>query len=149
MNDEPRHPGGPTDPYGAQDPYGQQQNQYGQHPQHQPWSGAPTPPAPPVPSSATTSMVLGIIALASLAVACGIGLVLAPFAWVIGGRAVREIDASHGALGGRDQAQAGRVMGILGTVMLGLVVVIAVAVIALVLVGGVATYEFGETSTNF
>ena len=76
------------------------------------------PPYPPPPDSsgqpgyqpggyvpdhpkATTSLVLGILGL----VLCG---VLAPFAWVMGGRAVREIDASQGTVGGRGTANAGR-----------------------------------------
>lgn len=63
--------------------------------------------------------MLGILGL----VLCG---VLAPFAWVVGGRAVREIDASAGVLGGRSQANAGRILGIVGSVLL------LVAVVALV-----------------
>jgi hypothetical protein len=48
--------------------------------------------------------------------------VLAPFAWVIGRRTVEEIDASGGRLGGRGAAQAGYVLGVIGTVILGLAV---------------------------
>jgi uncharacterized membrane protein YjgN (DUF898 family) len=62
---------------------------------------------------ATSSLVLGILGL----VLCG---VIAPFAWVIGKRAVNEIDASHGQLGGRGSAQAGYIMGIIGTALLAL-----------------------------
>lgn len=124
-------------PYGQnpydQGPHGQQQPGYGQgYGQAGGYGGPPPAPNPPVHSSATVAMILGIIALGSVVIACGIGLILAPFAWVMGGKAVREIDASAGTLGGRDQAKAGQVMGIIGTVLLVLVLLIAVAVVALV-----------------
>ena len=60
---------------------------------------------------ATTALVLGILGL----VVCG---VIAPFAWRIGRRTLDEIDGSHGQLGGRGTAQAGYVLGIIGTVVL-------------------------------
>jgi len=60
---------------------------------------------------ATTSLVLGILGL----VVCGL---IAPFAWRIGKRTLDEIDGSHGQLGGRGTAQAGYVLGIIGTVVL-------------------------------
>ena len=67
--------------------------------------------------------------------------VLGPFAWVIGKRTLGEIDASHGRLGGRGQAQAGYVLGIVGTVLLVLsvlAILIYVAFIAIVLGGSLA-----------
>jgi hypothetical protein len=68
--------------------------------------------------SATTALVLGIVGLVGVVVCLGIPLVLSPFAWVIGSRAVREIDASPGRYRGRENANAGRIMGIIGTVLL-------------------------------
>jgi len=68
---------------------------------------------------ATTALVLGILGL----VLCG---VLAPFAWIIGGRAVRDIDASRGTLGGRGSANAGKILGSVGTVLLVLSVVLVI-----------------------
>ena len=57
--------------------------------------------------------------------------VLAPFAMVMGRRAVKEIDASNGTIGGRGSAQAGYILGIIGTVLLALgVLVVVVAIIA-------------------
>jgi uncharacterized membrane protein YjgN (DUF898 family) len=70
-------------------------------------------------------MVLGILGL----VVCG---VLAPFAWVIGGKAVKEIDANPGAYGGRSEANAGKIMGIIGSC---LVIVALLFVVVLVIVG--------------
>ncbi len=101
MSDAP-----PPPPYGA-DP---------QQPATPPY-GAPQYPAygPTAPDhpQATTILVLGILGI----VVCG---VLAPFAWVMGNRALAEIDASHGRMGGRGSVQAGRICGIVGTVLLGL-----------------------------
>ncbi len=71
----------------------------------------PYGPPPPNHPQAITVLVLGILGL----VVCGI---LGPFAWVMGNRAVREIDASRGALGGRTEANVGRILGIVATVLL-------------------------------
>ncbi len=70
---------------------------------------------------ATVSLVLGIVSL----VLCSI---LGPVAWVIGGRTVSEIDASGGQYGGRGQAMAGKVCGIIATVLLALGILFAIAV---------------------
>jgi hypothetical protein len=147
------------DPYGAAaepDPYTQQYGQppYGQPPygqpqySQQPYGQAPYGQAPygqapygqasygygaaaPRHPSATTALVLGIIGLAGIAFCGGVTLVLSPFAWMTGARAVREIDATQGQLDGRDQANAGRIMGIIGTVLLVLGVLGVVALIGL------------------
>jgi hypothetical protein len=138
---------GPDNPYGApqQPPYGQQPPQqppYGQQPPpQQPYGqqppaygyGQPYRPAPPKHPSATTAMVLGIIGLVGILSCGGVTLVLSPFAWVIGSKAVKEIDAAPpGTVGGRDEANGGRIMGIIGTILLILAVVAVIAIIALV-----------------
>ena len=46
---------------------------------------------------------------------------VAPFAWYIGNQALREIDADPGRYGRRDWVHIGRILGIVGTVVLGLV----------------------------
>ncbi len=74
---------------------------------------------------ATLALVLGIISI----VLCQL---LGPVAWVIGGRAVREIDASGGTMGGRGSAKAGQILGIISTILLvlsvlGLIVILVVA----------------------
>jgi hypothetical protein len=80
---------------------------------------------------ATTSLVLGILGV----VLCQ---VLAPFAWAMGKKTVTEIDASRGRVGGRGAAQAGYVLGIVGSVLLVLsILLIAVYLVFMVaLVGG-------------
>jgi hypothetical protein len=153
----------PADPYGApppsQSPYGPPpgQSPYGapQGPQSPPAYGAPQygqqlphPQQPPgVPGygyaaappsnhpSATTALVLSLVGLAGLVFCGGLTLVLSPFAWRLGSRAVAEIDANPGAYGGRDQANAGRIMGIIGTVLLGLGILLLIGLIGLVAVG--------------
>lgn len=144
---DPNQPGEPyqqpsqqpyQQPYGPgpyQQPYGPgYQQPYQPGPGQSPYNWAPKPPEHP---SATTAMVLGIIGLVGILMCGGLTLVVSPFAWVIGGRALREIDAEPGRYGGREMASAGRVMGIVGTGLLALGVVIGLAFLALVV--GVAT----------
>ena len=134
----PYYPQGQQQPPYGQPQYGQPQYgqpQYGQ-PYQQPYQQQPQAPynyAPPPPAhpSANTAMVLGIVALAGLAACGGITLVLSPFAWAIGAKAVREIDANPTMYGGRGSASAGKVMGIIGTVLLIIGIVAIVAIVAL------------------
>jgi hypothetical protein len=121
-------PGDPSQPYG--DP-SQQRPQGGYQPF--PPYGAPGYPVQQEHPKAITAMVVGILGLVMCQVA-------SPFAWVIGKRAVAEIDASGGRLGGRGQAQTGYVLGIVGTVLLGLglVFLLIYLVIMVLLVGGMA-----------
>lgn len=60
---------------------------------------------------ATTVLVLGILGL----VVCGI---IAPFAWSKGNKALQEIEASGRTIGGHGMVQAGRICGIVGTILL-------------------------------
>ena len=110
---------GPPPPYPYQGPGGPPGYPYGPRPEQ---------------GQATTALVLGILGVAL----CSL---VAPFAWWIGRSSLREIDASGGALGGRGKAQAGYIMGIVGTILLALVVV------GLVLLFAVDTTTY-STSTN-
>lgn len=103
-------------------------------PQQAPGYGYQQPFAAPVPDHprSTFAMVLGIIAVAG-GFACYLPLLASPFAWVVGARTVREIDASGGRLGGRGQATAGKVLGIVGTVLLVLVLLVVAALVVLTL----------------
>jgi hypothetical protein len=76
-----------------------------------------------------TALVLGIVGLGSLLATCGLGLVVSPIAWVIGQKAVREIDAQPGRWRGRSEARAGMVMGIIGTAVLALVVLVVIGLV--------------------
>ncbi len=73
---------------------------------------------------AATVLVLGIVGIA-------VCQLVAPFAWVIGGRVRKEIDESGGRYGGRSQAQIGYILGIVGS-----------ALLALYLVGGIVYIVF-------
>jgi hypothetical protein len=126
-------------PPGYWEQQAQQQGQppYPQEPYQQPWQQPGYPPSgyptqyPPDHPKATTSLVLGILGV----VLCQ---VVAPFAWVMGKRTLDEIDASQGTVGGRGAAQAGYILGIVGTVLLGLGLIFAVIwiVFAIAIVGG-------------
>lgn len=84
----------------------------GAYPGYPGYPGYPTGPGYPPPNhpQSTTAMVLGILGLAC----CGIA---SPFALFLGRKSMQEIDASGGQYGGRGQAQAGFIMGIIGTVL--------------------------------
>jgi hypothetical protein len=75
----------------------------------------------------TTILVLGICSL----VICQL---LGPVAWVMGNTALREIDAEPGRYAGRGTVQAGRICGIIATVLLALVV--AGGLVALLVAAG-------------
>lgn len=132
--EEPHGGEGHGTPYGPppyQQPYSPYQQPYGQ-PYPQPYGTGPYGGLPPQKdSSATTAMVLGIVSVAGTFF-CGITAVLGPFALVMGLNAKRRIDASGGALTGRGEAQAGFVLGIIGTVLLvlGILAIVVVIVVA-------------------
>jgi hypothetical protein len=87
---------------------------------------------PPKHPNATTAMVLGIVAVAG-GVLCYLPLLIAPFAWFTGSKAVRDIDESRGAQGGRGEAMAGKVLGIVGTALLALAIAGIVTLVVLTL----------------
>lgn len=92
------------------------------------------PPPPGVPSrpqshgGAVTALVVGLVSLLLLPI-------LAPVAWVLGNRALKEIDAEPWRWSNRGLALAGKVLGIIVTIMLAIVVAILVIVIAWVVPG--------------
>ncbi|WP_426242478.1 DUF4190 domain-containing protein [Nocardioides sp. LHG3406-4] len=150
---QPAQPAQPAQPWPQQNPYEPtspypQQGAYGQPPRG--YVGPGYGQAPPVPGyayggpvtapphpSAMTAMVLGIIGLGGIMFCAGLTLVLSPFAWAIGRKAVREIDASPGTHSGRDQAKGGEIMGIIGTVLLAL----GVIAVTLLIIGIVAATD--------
>ena len=134
-------PGGPTPP--PQGPYGQPP--YGQGPYGQPqpmFDHAPKPNHP----QATTSMVLGIVSIVG-GFMCLLPLFMAPVAWIMGSKAVKEIDASGGRLGGRGEAQTGFITGIVGTVLLILAVIGIILFVVLVVVAAESGSD-GDYSYN-
>ncbi len=75
---------------------------------------------PPKHPQATTVLVLGILGL----VLCQ---VLSPFAWSMGNKAQKEIQANPGAYSGDGEVNAGRILGIIGTALLGIAVLFLLA----------------------
>ena len=107
-------------PYGAQPTYGAP-----------PTYGYPAMAVPgPAHPSATTALILGVVSLVG-AFMCVLPLLVSPFAWAVGARTVREMDENPGRWSGRDSANAGRIMGMVGTVLLtlGLLSLIALVVV--------------------
>jgi uncharacterized membrane protein YjgN (DUF898 family) len=82
--------------------------------------------------------VLGILGI----VACG---VLAPIAWYIGSKAMTEIEASPGAYSGEGEVRTGRILGIVGTALLVLMLVVLVAGLAILLIGATASGGFDSS----
>lgn len=62
-------------------------------------------------------MVLGIIALAGGAI-CMFPILLSPFAWYFGAKARQEMAADPLRWSGQSEAQAGFILGIIGSVLL-------------------------------
>jgi hypothetical protein len=122
----------PPSPYGAPPPTAPQ---YGAPQPGTPQYGAPQygGAVPTDHPKATTVLVLGILGL----VVCS---VLAPVAWVMGNGVVREIDASNGAIGGRSNANIGRILGIVGTALLALAAVFILIAIIIAIAGTASGY---------
>ncbi|MFG1706186.1 DUF4190 domain-containing protein [Nonomuraea sp. M3C6] len=96
---------------------------------------SPYGPGPQTHPNGTTILVLGIL---SLVVCTFIG----PFAWSMGTRALREIDESGYYYDNRGSVQAGRICGIISSVLLILTVGF------LVLAFGIALISGGFSSTS-
>jgi hypothetical protein len=92
----------------------------------------PTYVLPDLPK-ATTALVLGIVAVAG-AFMCLVPVLVAPVAWILGAQARKEIRAAPQQWGGDGRATAGMVLGIIGTVLLvlGLIVVALFVIVAVV-----------------
>ncbi len=139
------YPYGPQNPYGpyAQQPYG------GQQPSALPPPGqsAPYPPTPgvapyrppyvgyqqvlPDHPQSTLALVLGLVGLIGGFLLCGILWIVSPFAWAVGSSALKDIRASQGQVGGEGKAQAGMILGIIGTGLLILAVIVLIGFVVL------------------
>jgi hypothetical protein len=153
--DDPFGPPPSGDPFGRSssgDPFGGAQprddprgdSPSGSHPPDDPFGPAPTGeptapapwrgPAPPADLSepaaagnadgAVPALVLGILSV----VLCPL---CAPFAWYYGNRAERLVDGSGGLLSGRGEATAGKVLGIVMTILLILGILLLIVLLAI------------------
>ncbi len=123
---------GPPDPEQvppSYQPYSPQPPAYGPPPPAPYGYGAPALPDHP---QVGTAFVLGLVSLIG-GFACGLPIVAGPFAWAMGARVRKDIDAAPGQYGGREKATAAMVMGMVASGLLALaLLVIVVAVIAIV-----------------
>ncbi|MEV0387140.1 DUF4190 domain-containing protein [Nonomuraea sp. NPDC050643] len=87
-------------------------------------------PQPQTHPNGTTILVLGILSL----VVCSF---IGPFAWSMGNKALREIDESGYFYENRGYVQAGRICGIIGTVLLVLTFAILALGLGLGVLGGI------------
>jgi hypothetical protein len=105
--------------------------------------GSPPPPPPPPPSGGPgavdhpkgmTILILGILSL----VCCSpLGIA----AWLMGNSALKEIDSQPGRYANRQIVQIGRILGIIGTVIL------VLTVIWFLFLGGLAAVSGGFDSS--
>jgi hypothetical protein len=120
------------DPYGQQpDPYGQQRGAGG-------YPGSAAQPyhdgyAPPTGNHPQGTLVL-VLGIAGLLVAG----ILSPVAWVLGSRALKEIRATGLHPANEQLLVVGRVLGIIGTLLLVLAVVLGVILVVLTAVAAVS-----------
>lgn len=91
------------------------------------------PRTPQNAPGAVAALVLGILGI----VLCPL---LGPFAWVYGRKGEQAVDASGGVLSGRGLATAGKILGIIGTL---LIVLVLVALLALMAGGGSSSLDVG------
>ena len=80
----------------------------------------------PESSNATLVLVLGIVGL--------FFNILSPVAWYLGNEEVKAIDGGRRAPENRSVANAGRILGIIGTVLLAIGVVILLALVTIGLI---------------
>lgn len=74
---------------------------------------APPPAMTPQASRATMAVVMGVLGI----ICCGF---LAPVAWYLGNEELKHIDARRISETNRGMAQVAKILGIIGTVLLGL-----------------------------
>jgi hypothetical protein len=91
----------------------------------------------PEQSQATTALVLGILGL----VICG--GILSPFAWVMGNKEMQAIDAGRRPPENRGTANAAKILGIVGTVLLGLWIIGGILAVLFLMIASVSTSSIG------
>jgi predicted Zn finger-like uncharacterized protein len=82
-------------------------------------------------------LILGILSLV-LGLATGFGWVLGPVAWILGNNDLKEMRAGRMDPEGEGQTNAGRICGIISTVLFGLTMLCVCGIFALMLIGAIA-----------
>lgn len=114
-----------SNPY-DNNPYAQQQQPYVQS---SPYGGQMAQPHP----QGTLILIFGILSLVGITI-------LGPFAWYMGNKALREIDANPMAYSDRSNVNVGRILGIIGSVLLiiGVLALVAYIIFIVVMFGALA-----------
>lgn len=99
-----------SNPY-DNNPYAQQQPQQ-PYVQASPYGGQMAQPHP----QSMMILIFGILSLVGFSI-------LGPFAWYMGNNALKEIDANPAAYSDRNNVNIGKILGIIGSIMLILVVI--------------------------
>jgi hypothetical protein len=123
---------------------------YGPPPGYDQWTQTPPPGytfAQPEDPGAQAAMITGVISLV-MGMLCGVGFVGSPFAMVMGIRSKRRIDAAAGRLGGRGNAQAGFILGLIGTIILVLAILGLIAFIFLIAFAWNGSVTINDTGVN-
>lgn len=108
-----------SNPY-DNNPYAQQQQPYVQA---SPYGGQMAQPHP----QGTMILIFGILSLVGISV-------LGPFAWYMGNKALKEIDANPAAYSDRNNVNIGKILGMIGSILLALGVIALVAYIIFIVV---------------
>lgn len=105
--------------------------------------GYPGFPANALPDhpKATTALVVGLVSVIG-AFTCLLPILASPVAWVMGAQARREIRAAPQQWGGESRATTGMVLGIIGTVLLGLGILALIVVIFVIAAFEPGTVEY-------
>ncbi len=117
------HPGGVPGYPGTGGP-----PQYPGAPQYQGPVGGPPPQHGGYPQNHPNAALILVLGILGLVLCAPVGVV----AWVMGGTAIKEIDSSGAFYANRGTVQAGRVLGIIATILL----IIQVAALVFFVVGG-------------
>jgi len=112
-------------------------NQYAEQPSYVQSSPYGMSMAQPHPQG-TMILVFGILSLVGVSI-------LGPFAWYMGNKALKEIDANPAAYSNRDNVNIGKILGIIGTVLLiiAAVIIVLYVIFAVIIFGAIAASSTG------
>ena len=108
-----------------------------------PYAYAPQPTRLPAHPRATTAMVLGIIGVAGFFILL-VPIIVTPLAWYFGAVAQREAERDPTRYRHAGEAKAGLVLGIIGTALLGVALLMLFVAGALIMIG--TSYDAGYGS---
>jgi hypothetical protein len=113
------------------------------YPYSYPYPYAPQPARLPTHPRATTAMVLGIVGVAGFFVLL-VPVVVSPLAWYFGVLAEREAEREPARYRPAGEARTGLILGMIGTAILGVVLLLLFVACALIVIG--TNYDAGYGS---